>query len=165
MGLWRFQSLRTSSSHGEAAFKVSSGSGPSAPPPFSSLGFSPTAGSPFKEESLENQLDDEPPTFESAQSSGARPIPSLVESETKAALPHDTKQESSGSKDVDDGEPPPPYSEGSSPLDSFTYIMAASGGAQSIITQVSQGAGAPLNALGGEERSLRGATEKSQAPS
>lgn len=125
-------------------------SGSSAPPPFSSHNFPPNSVvAPFKEDSLEYQLDDEPPTFESAQSSGPRSNPSTVESETKAALPHDNKQESSGSKDVDDGEPPPPYSEGSSPLESFTYIMAASGGAQSLITQVSQGTGAPLNALGG----------------
>ena len=132
-------------------------SGPSAPPPFSSLHFPPTSPSnPFKEDSLEHQLDDSPPAFEQAQSSEGSLIASTVESETKAALPQDTKQDSAGCKDLDDGEPPPPYTEGSSPLESFTYIMAASGGAQSIITQVSQGAGAPINALGGKdiERSM-----------
>lgn len=69
-----------------------------------------------------------------------------VEAETKAALPQDTKGESS--KKDDESEPPPAYSEGSSPLDGFTYLMAAAGGAASIITQVQQGA-APLNTLGG----------------
>lgn len=66
--------------------------------------------------------------------------------DTKAALPRDTKDRQ-GSKDLDDGEPPPPYTEGSSPLDGFTYVMAAAG---SIITQVQQGGPAPINtALGG----------------
>ncbi|CAG8949303.1 hypothetical protein HYFRA_00004929 [Hymenoscyphus fraxineus] len=62
---------------------------------------------------------------------------SNVVAETKAALPQDTKGESS--KKDDDAEPPPAYSEGSSPLNSFTYLMAAAGGAASIITQVQQG--------------------------
>lgn len=48
---------------------------------------------------------------------------------------------------LDDGEPPPPYTEGSSPLESFTYIMGATGGPASIITQVAQGGGAPVGAL------------------
>ncbi|KAF7906475.1 hypothetical protein EAF00_000754 [Botryotinia globosa] len=68
-----------------------------------------------------------------------------VEAETKATLPQDTKGESS--KKDDENEPPPAYSEGSSPLDGFTYLMAAAGGAASIITQVQQGA-APINTLG-----------------
>jgi hypothetical protein len=70
-----------------------------------------------------------------------------VVSETKAALPQDTKGESS--KKDEDSEPPPAYSEGSSPLDSFTYLMAAAGGAASILTQVQQGGPAPINTLGG----------------
>lgn len=69
-----------------------------------------------------------------------------VEAETKASLPQDTKREPS--KKDDENEPPPAYSEGSSPLDGFTYLMAAAGGAASIITQVQQGA-APINTLGG----------------
>lgn len=69
--------------------------------------------------------------------------------ETKAALPRDTKGESSRSN-LDDGEPPPPYTEGSSPLDAFTYVMAAAGGPSSIITQVQQTAGPPINTLGGD---------------
>lgn len=67
--------------------------------------------------------------------------------ETKRALPRDTKGESS--RKEDDPEPPPAYSEGDSPLGSFTYVMAAAGGAASIITQVQQG-GPPINAIGGE---------------
>lgn len=70
--------------------------------------------------------------------------------ETKSALPPDTKAGSS--KKAEDGEAPPAYSEGSSPLDSFTYLMAAAGGAASIITQVQQGGGGGLNTLGGEEK-------------
>jgi hypothetical protein len=73
--------------------------------------------------------------------------PGDVVAETKAALPQDTKGESS--KDDDEGEPPPAYSEGSSPLESFTYLMAAAGGAASIITQVQQGGPPPINTLGG----------------
>jgi hypothetical protein len=74
---------------------------------------------------------------------------SSVVAATKAALPRDTKDGPS-SKDLDDGEPPPPYTEGSSPLDGFAYVMAGAGGAASIITQVQQGGPAPLNtALGG----------------
>jgi len=73
--------------------------------------------------------------------------PQDVVAETKAALPQDTKGESS--KKDDDSEPPPAYSEGSSPLESFTYVMAAAGGAASIITQVQQGGAPPINTLGG----------------
>lgn len=73
-----------------------------------------------------------------------------VEAETKAALPQDTKGESS--KKDEDSEPPPAYSEGFSPLESFTYLMAAAGGAASIITQVQQGGAPPINTLGGKFR-------------
>ena len=66
--------------------------------------------------------------------------------ETKRALPQDTKGDSS--RKEDDAEPPPAYTEGDSPLQAFTYVMAAAGGAASIITQVQQG-GPPINALGG----------------
>lgn len=70
--------------------------------------------------------------------------------ETKRALPQDVKGgESSGQKSDDLSEPPPAYEEGYSPLLSFTYLMAAAGGASSIITQVQQG-GPPINAIGGE---------------
>ncbi|KAJ6437853.1 GNAT family acetyltransferase [Purpureocillium lavendulum] len=43
--------------------------------------------------------------------------------------------------------PPPAYSEGDSPLHSFSFVMSAAGGAASIITQVQQG-GPPINAIG-----------------
>ena len=72
-----------------------------------------------------------------------------AEQETKAALPRDTKGDSSSRKKEDDSEPPPAYEEGSSPLESFTYLMAAAGGAASIITQVQQGGAPPINTLGG----------------
>ncbi|KAK7535878.1 P-loop containing nucleoside triphosphate hydrolase protein [Phyllosticta citribraziliensis] len=122
------------------------------PPPFSSLYFPPEANSdedPNKPTVTEG-LNEAPPAFapappfEEPSSSAA----ATAVAETKAALPHDTKDGSS-SKDIDDGEPPPPYSEGSSPLESFQYIMATAGGPASIITQVSQGGGPPINALGG----------------
>jgi hypothetical protein len=69
--------------------------------------------------------------------------------ETKQPLPPDTKAQSSTKGD--ESEPPPAYSEGSSPLLSFTYLMAAAGGASSIITQVQQG-GAPITTIGGKTR-------------
>lgn len=66
-----------------------------------------------------------------------------------------TFADGSGSKDIDDGEPPPPYSEGSSPLESFTYVMASAGGPASIITQVSQQSGGPpINTLGGSDENI-----------
>ncbi|PGH07942.1 hypothetical protein AJ80_07923 [Polytolypa hystricis UAMH7299] len=88
-------------------------------------------------------FDDSPPF---APSAAAPPTP--VVADTKAALSHDKKGDSSG-KSAEDSEPPPPYTEeGSSPIESFTYVMAAAGGAASIITQVQQTAGPPLNSLG-----------------
>ncbi|KAK7992090.1 hypothetical protein PG988_000884 [Apiospora saccharicola] len=70
-----------------------------------------------------------------------------VVAETKRSLPQDNKPESSGQKSDDSNEPPPAYTEGYSPLLSFTYLMAAAGGASSIITQVQQG-GPPINTIG-----------------
>ncbi|PGG99736.1 hypothetical protein AJ79_08425 [Helicocarpus griseus UAMH5409] len=67
--------------------------------------------------------------------------------DTKAALSRDKTGESSV-KGIDDGEPPLSYTERLSPLESFTYVMAAAGGAASIITQVQQTGGGPLNTLG-----------------
>ncbi|GAB1315894.1 hypothetical protein MFIFM68171_06104 [Madurella fahalii] len=69
------------------------------------------------------------------------------EDETKRALPQDTKARDGSSSKDEETEPPPAYSEGSSPLQSFTYLMAAAGGASSIITQVQQG-GHAINPLG-----------------
>jgi len=81
------------------------------------------------------------PSFEESQAAQSSTASSVV-AETKAALPRDTKDRA---KDLDDGEPPPPYTEGSSPLEGFTYVMAAAGGATSILTQVQQGGPAPIN--------------------
>ncbi|ETS74281.1 hypothetical protein PFICI_14147 [Pestalotiopsis fici W106-1] len=67
--------------------------------------------------------------------------------ETKRALPQDNKAGSSAQKGEDSDEAPPAYEEGYSPLLSFSYLMAAAGGASSIITQVQQG-GPPINAIG-----------------
>lgn len=126
------------------------------PPPFSSLYFpSPSSSDPFKATVGEP---DPPPAFcpgpsveatEAAEAAEtAHTNLTTVEAETKAALPSDTKGESS-LKGAEEGEPPPPYTEGSSPLDSFTYVMAATGGAASIITQVQQGGPPPVNTLAG----------------
>jgi len=123
------------------------------PPPFSSLYFAqPDTVDHFKPSITDTDSATLPafasaPPFESFNDIQSV-VPSAAEAETKAALPADTKGESS-SKSADDGEPPPPYTEGSSPLDSFTYVMAAAGGAASIITQVQQGGGPPINTLGG----------------
>lgn len=77
------------------------------------------------------------------------PSSSLV-ADTKASFPsNDPKGDSPGKSPADDGGPPPPYTEGYSPLESFTYVMAAAGGASSIITQVQQTGGPPINTLGG----------------
>ncbi|KAK2760970.1 hypothetical protein FQN54_002212 [Arachnomyces sp. PD_36] len=137
--------------------EASSSSLPPGPPPFSSLYFTPDEqlGRP-KNSVTESGCPSVPafsPPTASAQSSPfdeasahATP-PSTVVTDTKAALSRDKQGESSG-KGPDDGEPPPPYTEGSSPLDSFTYVMAAAGGAASIITQVQQTGGPPINTLG-----------------
>lgn len=83
-----------------------------------------------------------PPAFEEDSSSAASPVEggSRVVAETKAALPRDPKDAQAGSsKDpLEDAEPPPPYTEGGSPLTGFTYTMAVAGGAASVITQVQQ---------------------------
>ncbi len=129
-----------------------SGSSPTSPrpPPFSSL-YTSTAEAveAYKTAVTEAGATSVPayaPTaLESHQSSTSS---QNVVAETKAALPQDTKGESS--KNQDDSEPPPAYSEGSSPLESFTYLMAAAGVAASIITQVQQGGAPPINTLGGK---------------
>jgi hypothetical protein len=130
---------RTQSPPPRYPISESSGSPPASPrpPPFSSLyttsadSASSPAYAPVAPELLE------PST-----------LPRDVVAETKEALPRDTKGESSSRKD-DDSEPPPAYSEGPSPLESFTYLMAAAGGAASILTQVQQGGPQPINTLGG----------------
>lgn len=113
------------------------------PPPFSSL-YTSTAEAveAYKAVTASGASSSVPAyaPFESCALSGD------VVADTKAALPQDTKGESSKQ---DDSEPPPAYSEGDSPLESFTYLMAAAGGAASIITQVQQGGAPPINTLGG----------------
>ncbi|WPG99710.1 Hypothetical protein R9X50_00252900 [Acrodontium crateriforme] len=133
----------------------SSSASAESPPPFSSHNFpsryfpAPSFSDPYRAlvtecgapESLTATAPVGPaPSFEETFPTSA----SGVVAETKAALPRDTKDGQS-SKELDDGEPPPPYTEGSSPLEGFTYVMAAAGGAASIITQVQQGGPAPLN--------------------
>lgn len=90
------------------------------------------------------------PTAPAAAFEDSSVASSSIAVETKAALPPDTK---APSKDLDDGEPPPPYTEGSSPIEGLLYVMAAAG---SIITQVSQGGPAPINtaALGGGDENI-----------
>jgi dipeptidyl-peptidase-3 len=134
--------------------EASSSSPPSPrPPPFSSLYFPTDAEldqirATVTEAGCDSLLATAPaPSFEEALAEDE--AESEAERETKAALPPDTKAQSSSGKALDDGEPPPPYTEGSSPLDSFTYVMAAAGGAASIITQVQQ-TGPPINTLGGK---------------
>lgn len=147
-----------SASEASASTSFSLGASRPAPPPFSSLY---TVDDHFK---LPPTICS--PSFEAGASSATAapayaPSPSASESplersgsfedtvaETKRALPQDVKGESSNQKG-DDSEPPPAYSEGYSPLLSFTYLMAAAGGASSIITQVQQG-GPPINAIGGK---------------
>lgn len=140
-----------------------------APPPFSSLYVAPSSleqsnATPrdFLGSSLTNTEDfdrESDPREESSAPAYEPPVASssahrstafhdTVE-ETKRALPEDTKGQPSSSQKDEDAEPPPAYEEGYSPLQSFTYIMAAAGGASSIITQVQQG-GPPINTLGGE---------------
>ncbi|KAI4735580.1 hypothetical protein E4T50_13922 [Aureobasidium sp. EXF-12298] len=111
------------------------------PPPFASHNFPSLYFPP--EPQLDVQPAPPPPDFEQGPSSSASSPFSSVVQDTKAALPQDTKPRSD--KAPDDSEPPPPYTEGTSPLDGFTYLMAQAGGAASIITQVSQGGPAPIN--------------------
>lgn len=140
----------------------STASAAESPPPFSSHGFpaqyfpEPSPEEPYPlttacaTESLTATAPAGPaPPFPFEETEQQRGAPSTVVAETKAALPRDTKDGQS-SKDLDDGEPPPPYTEGSSPLEGFTYVMAAAGGAASILTQVQQAGPAPINtSLGG----------------
>lgn len=139
-----------------------------APPPFSSLFVAPSSieqsdpavqdfeGSSLTDtEEFDQQTtreDSSAPAYEPTVASGSANCSTAFHDtvqETKRALPQDTKGESSSRQKDEDAEPPPAYEEGYSPLQSFTYVMAAAGGASSIITQVQQG-GPPINTLGGE---------------
>jgi len=119
------------------------------PPPFSSL-YTSTAAvvEAYKTAVTEAGASASVPAYAPTEFQSHQPSTSSqnVVADTKAALPQDTKGKSS--KKDEDVEPPPAYSEGSSPLESFTYLMAAAGGAASIITQVQQGGAPPMNTLG-----------------
>lgn len=127
------------------------------PPPFSSL-FTPlqpsSASAAYPSDQRQSRYVGAPPAGTEGEASSAAPAytppwdpdqaAARTVAETKNALPTDPKAEKS--KD-DDAEPPPAYTEGDSPLFTFSYVMAAAGGASSIITQVQQG-GPPINAIG-----------------
>lgn len=119
------------------------------PPPFSSLFFASPSNEfnqPKVSESGPASLPafaPPPPVEEPLESAPS----SSVVADTKASF--STPKRDGPGKNTDDGEPPPPYTEGYSPLESFTYVMAAAGGASSIITQVQQTGGPPINTLGG----------------
>lgn len=120
------------------------------PPPFSSLYHSTAeAVEAYKASVTEAGASASVPAYAPVTPDPRQPATTSrdVVADTKAALPQDTKGEPS--KKDEDTEPPPAYSEGSSPLESFTYLMAAAGGAASIITQVQQGGAPPINTLGG----------------
>lgn len=126
------------------------------PPPFSSLYF-PSDAELDQIRAAITGTNCEPlfatapaPSFEEALAEDE--AESKAEAEKAAVVAQDKKGEPSG-KGVDDGEPPPPYTEESSPLESFTYVMASAGGPTSIITQVQQTPGAPINTLGGRHGS------------
>lgn len=127
------------------------------PPPFSSLYFPSRDADDQRNKACDPQQDESPPAFAAAAppfTESSSSAAAAAAAATKAALPRDHKDGSS-SKDIDDGEPPPPYSEGDSPLESFTYVMASAGGPASIITQVSQtSAGPPINTLGGSDENI-----------
>lgn len=119
------------------------------PPPFSSLFFASSSNDHTQPKVSEPGATSVPafaqaPSLEEPLDS--TPSSSVV-ADTKASFA-EPKGEGLG-KNTDDGEPPPPYTEGYSPLESFTYVMAAAGGASSIITQVQQTGGPPINTLGG----------------
>ncbi|KUL84311.1 hypothetical protein ZTR_07553 [Talaromyces verruculosus] len=127
------------------------------PPPFSSLYFAPDPEvNRFKAAVTEDPGASSLPAFAQPPQSSSLLLPppedldesSSVVAETKAALESVEKKGESSGKTPDDREPPPPYTEGYSPLQSFSYVMAAAGGAASIITQVQQTGGPPINTLG-----------------
>lgn len=118
------------------------------PPPFSSLYFAPEGSVDAASKACHAAEHDAPPAFAAAPPfaapSSSAATAAAAAADSKPALPRDS------TKDLDDAEPPPPYSEGSSPLESFNYVMASAGGPASIITQVSQSSGGPpINTLGG----------------
>ncbi|KAL4870643.1 hypothetical protein BDV12DRAFT_184274 [Aspergillus spectabilis] len=133
--------------HSPCSEASSSSFASSYPPPFSSLVFTSTSDSNRPEPLTFEPSSASPPAFAPLPFGGGRVEPqpsSALVAETKSSFSRDPKGEQSS----DEGEPPPPYTEGDSPIDSFTYVMAAAGGASSIITQVQQTGGPPINTLG-----------------
>ncbi|KAL4783221.1 peptidase family M49-domain-containing protein [Aspergillus varians] len=133
--------------HSPCSEAPSSSFASSCPPPFSSLVFTSTGDSNRPEPTAFEPGCASPPAFAPIPPEDGllEPDPSsALVAETKSSFPRDPK----GDQGSDEGEPPPPYTEGSSPIDSFTYVMAAAGGASSIITQVQQTGGPPINTLG-----------------
>lgn len=125
-------------------------SGPSSPPSFTLHDHRLRAETQEHKQTLSEDLSDLPPSFAAslALEEASSAASGLKTDSAESAAKSETKQDT-GSKAGDDTEPPPPYEEGPSPLDCFVYIMAAAGGAASIITQVSQNAPTSLS-LGGE---------------
>ena len=128
----------------------------SPPPPFSTYGSSPAY------QSVEHNTASAFAVAPASTSSRApddvaaqtelpfEPIQSPLELEAKASIPLDSKcSKAQSSKAAAEDEPPPPYEEAdlNSPISSFIYTSMAAGAASSIITQVSQGIGSPLNTL------------------
>ncbi|KAL8736212.1 MAG: hypothetical protein Q9166_000367 [cf. Caloplaca sp. 2 TL-2023] len=106
-----------------------------APPPFSAHNFSPEDSANRIKLSVAEPDSCPPPPFAPANPVDLQqPAASELEVATKAALASNREGESSA-KSAEEKEPPPPYTEGTSPLGSFTYLMAAAGGPASIITQ------------------------------
>lgn len=147
-----------SASEASASTSFSLATSRPAPPPFSSLyavddhfSLAPTTCGPTSEAAASSAT--AAPAYAPVVLGSESPLESSGSFEetvaaTKRALPQDVKGET-GQKSDDPSEPPPAYSEGYSPLLSFTYLMAAAGGASSIITQVQQG-GPPINSIGGK---------------
>ncbi|CAO1605064.1 hypothetical protein XANCAGTX0491_008598 [Xanthoria calcicola] len=115
-----------------------------APPPFSSLNISLEHSASRIKLSVAEPDSYPPPPFASTHPAGAQQPPaSQFEVATEVDFTNNKEGESSAKSAEEKEEPPPPYTEGSSPLGSFTYVMAAAGGPASIITQVPQGGPPP----------------------
>jgi ATP-binding cassette subfamily F protein 3 len=141
--------------HAHAAAAASPVSESPQPPPFSSLFFAPTDSVDARIKACAPAELESPPAFASAPpfTESSSSAASVAAAAAAAAAAADSKN--GPRKDIDDGEPPPPYTEGTSPLESFTYVMASAGGPASIITQVSQTSVAPpINTLGGSDENI-----------
>ncbi|KAL8802424.1 MAG: hypothetical protein Q9182_003847, partial [Xanthomendoza sp. 2 TL-2023] len=114
-----------------------------APPPFSAHNFSPEESANRIKLSGAEPDSCPPPPFAPAYPAAPQHTPeSELELATETGFAANKEAESSV-RSAEEKEPPPPYTEGPSPLGSFTYLMAAAGGPASIITQVPQGGPPP----------------------